>query len=61
MMCPATPTKNQSRGYIIPIGGAEAKHKDPVLLEKFISLCGGKDARVLVTSEIAKLVGSKGR
>jgi len=48
MMCPATPTKNQSRGYIIPIGGAEAKHKDPVILKRFIELCGGEDARVLV-------------
>jgi cyanophycinase len=48
MMCPATPTENQSRGYIIPIGGAEAKHKDPVILERFIALCGGEDARVLV-------------
>jgi len=47
-MCPATPTKNQSRGYIVPIGGAEAKHKDPVILERFITLCGGQDARILV-------------
>ena len=47
-MCPATPNKNQSRGYVIPIGGAEAKHKDPVILERFIELCGGEDARVLV-------------
>ena len=47
-MCPATPVKDQTRGYVIPIGGAEAKHKDPVILERFIELCGGEDARVLV-------------
>jgi cyanophycinase len=48
LMCPATPTTSQSRGYVIPIGGAEAKHKNPVILERFIELCGGEDARVLV-------------
>jgi len=47
-MCPATPTEVKNRGYIIPIGGAEAKHKDPDILERFISLCGGTDARILV-------------
>ena len=47
-MCPATPTQQQSRGYVIPIGGAEAKRKDPEILERFVELCGGKDARILV-------------
>jgi len=47
-MCPATPAKNQSRGYVIPIGGAEAKRKDPIILERFVELCGGVDARILV-------------
>ena len=47
-MCPATPLENTSRGFIIPIGGAEAKQKDPVILERFVDLCGGNDARILV-------------
>ena len=47
-MCPATPVNEQSRGYVIPIGGAEAKRKDPVILERFVELCGGENARILV-------------
>ncbi len=47
-MCPATPVNKQSRGYVIPIGGAEAKRKDPVILERFVELCGGDNARILV-------------
>lgn len=47
-MSPATPEQNQNRGYVIPIGGAEAKRKDPVILERFVALCGGADARILV-------------
>ena len=47
-MSPAIPEHNQTRGYVIPIGGAEAKRKDPVILERFVELCGGEDARILV-------------
>jgi cyanophycinase len=47
-MSPAIPVIDQSRGYIVPIGGAEAKRKDPVILERFVKLCGGEDARILV-------------
>jgi cyanophycinase len=47
-MCPATSANDQARGYVIPIGGAEAKRKDPVILERFVELCGGNDARILV-------------
>jgi cyanophycinase len=47
-MCPATPINEQSRGYVIPIGGAEAKRKDPEILERFVELCGGKNAQILV-------------
>jgi len=47
-MSPATPEKDQPRGYVIPIGGAEAKRKDPVILERFVELCGGNEARILV-------------
>lgn len=47
-MSPATPVEEKSRGYVIPIGGAEAKRKDPDILERFVDLCGGKEARILV-------------
>jgi cyanophycinase len=54
-MCPATPEKNKTRGYVIPIGGAEAKHKDPVILARFVELCGGEDARILVIPTASEL------
>ena len=54
-MCPATPEKNTNRGYVIPIGGAEAKHKDPVILERFVKLCGDEDARILVIPTASEL------
>ena len=47
-MSPAAPVEGENRGYVIPIGGAEAKRKDPVILQRFVELCGGEDARILV-------------
>ncbi len=59
---PAIPPKNQSRGFIIPIGGAEAKgkKKKPVILRRFVKLCGGKDARIIVipTASLLNETGS---
>ena len=43
-----TPQATKSRGFIIPIGGAEGKGKKPIILSKFVDLCGGKEARILV-------------
>lgn len=48
LMSPATPVKQQTRGYVIPIGGAEAKHKDPDILQRFVDICGNKDANILI-------------
>jgi cyanophycinase len=45
---PATPQESQPRGYLIPIGGAEGKRKDSVILKRFVHLCGGDEARILV-------------
>lgn len=45
---PSSPDHNSQRGFIVPIGGAESKKKDGVILERFVELCGGKDARILV-------------
>ncbi len=45
---PATPTETQTRGFIIPIGGAEGKGRKPKILKRFAELCGGTDARILV-------------
>ncbi|MFT5139125.1 MAG: cyanophycinase [Lysobacterales bacterium] len=45
---PATPENSTSRGYLIPIGGAEGRKKDSNILGRFVELCGGEDARILV-------------
>ncbi|HKJ18000.1 MAG TPA: cyanophycinase [Xanthomonadales bacterium] len=46
---PAASTHNNKRGFLIPIGGAEGKRrKDRQILEKFVGLCGGESAKILV-------------
>jgi cyanophycinase len=45
---PATPTESQQRGFIVPIGGAEGKGRKSTILKRFVELCGGEDARILV-------------
>lgn len=37
-----------SRGFIIPIGGAEDKVSDRRILRRFVALAGGSDARIAV-------------
>lgn len=36
------------RGFIIPIGGREEKDVNPRILERFVELCGGKEAVISV-------------
>jgi len=58
---PATPTETQTRGFIIPIGGAEGKGRKPKILMRFAELCGGSDARILVipTASLLNETGPK--
>jgi cyanophycinase len=44
-----------TRGYIIPIGGAEEKENDPDILQRFVNLCGGGDADIVVIPTASKL------
>ncbi len=44
-----------SRGYIIPIGGAEEKVRDPDILSRFVEICGGKEARLVVIPTASSL------
>jgi cyanophycinase len=54
-MSPSTPTEATRRGFVIPIGGAEGKKKDPEILERFVELCGGADGRILVIPTASEL------
>lgn len=43
------------RGWIIPIGGAEEKEDRPEILRRFVALCGGADANIVVIPSASKL------
>lgn len=54
-MCPSNSIENTERGYIIPIGGAERKLRNPEILKRFVDLCGGDGARIAVIPTASQL------
>jgi cyanophycinase len=44
-----------SRGFIIPIGGAEDKTRDPGILRRFVGLSGGTSARIAIIPTASSL------
>lgn len=47
-MTPPRVRDGNQRGYIIPIGGAEEKLRDRVILSRFVQLCGGERAEIAI-------------
>jgi cyanophycinase len=47
-MCPASLADENTRGYIIPIGGGEDRVKEMQIHRRFVELSGGADARIVV-------------
>ncbi len=47
-MSPSNNSNHSSRGYLVPIGGAEEKFDNPEILDKFVDICGGKNARIAI-------------
>jgi cyanophycinase len=47
-MSPSNNNNHSSRGYLVPIGGAEEKFDNPEILDKFVDICGGKNARIAI-------------
>ena len=43
------------RGWIVPVGGAEQKDDHPVILRRFVDLCGGPAARIAVIPTASEL------
>jgi cyanophycinase len=43
------------RGWIIPIGGAEEKEDAPQILSRFVELCGGDEADIVVIPSASQL------
>lgn len=54
-MCPSPDIEGVTRGYVIPIGGAEEKVDNPIILRRFVDLCGGSDARIVVIPTASQL------
>ena len=54
-MSPSNTTDDSSRGYIIPIGGAEEKLHNPEILDRFVEVCGGKQARIAIIPTASEL------
>ncbi len=50
-----------SRGFIVPIGGAEEKMRSPEILARFARLCGGGSGRIAVIPTASKSVDTGGR
>ena len=44
-----------SRGFIVPIGGAEEKLRGPAILRRFVGVCGGSEARLTVIPTASQL------
>ena len=57
-MCPSPELPDRPRGYIIPIGGAEDKVADRVILRRFLDLCGGSRARIAVIPTASELTAT---
>jgi cyanophycinase len=51
---PSRTPNGDDRGYLIPIGGAE-DHDHPVILRRFVELCGGEDAVVVVVPTASRM------
>jgi cyanophycinase len=54
-MCPAKVPEGAERGWIIPIGGAEEKTDGPEILSRFVELCGGERADIVVIPTASRM------
>jgi cyanophycinase len=54
-MCPSRVPEGGSRGWIIPIGGAENKENDRRILQRFLEVSGGAEADIVVIPTASRL------
>jgi cyanophycinase len=52
---PSKIPEGESRGWIVPIGGAENKENDRDILERFIRVSGGSDANIVVIPTASRM------
>ena len=60
-MSPSKVIEGKQRGWIVPIGGAEQKHSDARILERFVDLCGGAQADIVVIPTASQLADTGAR
>ena len=60
-MSPAKPEGGTLRGWIVPVGGAEAKVGETDILRRFVRICGGRDARIAIVPTASQLVDTGSR
>ena len=54
-MCPSPVKEGAQRGWMVPIGGAEERRNDPQILQRFVGLCGGSDADIVVIPTASRM------
>ena len=54
-MCPSPVHPDKTRGYLMPIGGAEDKRRNPRILSRFVEICGGEKARLVIIPTASQL------
>ena len=54
-MCPSRTPDGEQRGWIVPIGGGEEKLSNPRILQRFVDLCGGGEADIVVIPTASQL------
>ncbi len=58
---PSHPIDGSQRGWIIPIGGAEEKDNQPAILARFVELCGGDQADIVVIPTASRMADTGAR
>jgi len=54
-MCPSRVAEGATRGWIVPIGGAENKENDRRILRRFVEVSGAADADIVVIPTASKM------
>src|SRR5262245_56663511 len=54
-MCPSRVPDGASRGWIVPIGGAENKENDRRILRRFVEVSGGEHADIVVIPTASRM------
>ena len=60
-MCASKVAEGRSRGWIIPIGGAEEKENSPQILARFVKLAGADQADIVVIPTASQLQSTGAR